>query len=292
MRAVLGAAMATAVAAVLWGGSEEQVITEVKAAVSSAPELEAAAPMIAIPAGSFLRGCNREAIEALGGVCEDDPKQFTAPNTPARDIELGEFWIDEHEVTRGAYARCVTAGACSEASGGGGALLDHGDARLPVTGVRWAQADAYCRWEGKRLPSEAEWEKAARGTDGRVMPWGNALPHCGTANVRVRGAECAQSPRRQSSVDAFAGDVSPYGVKGMAGNVREWVADWRSADAYARPDALAATVVEQAPSVRTPRRVVRGGYFDSPLPGLTLPVRRGMAPERASAHVGFRCARD
>jgi formylglycine-generating enzyme required for sulfatase activity len=242
------------------------------------------AGMVRIPAGAFVQGCNEEASEALGVVCEDDPARFTALNGPAFEVEVEEFWIDEHEVTVAAHAACVEAGACTPSLAPPPTGVPEAEVgQVPVTGVTWAQAVEHCAWRGKRLPTESEWEKAARGTDRRVMPWGNALPACGTANVLVMGRPCPGAPRHPTPVHWFPADVSPYGVRGMAGNVQEWVSDWRT---------RAPGAADPGSEGGKPRRVVRGGYYGSALPGLTLPVRRGVVPDRALPRVGFRCASD
>src|SRR5262245_21971401 len=123
--------------------------------------LAVAAGMVRIPAGAFTMGGGDEADER-----------------PARRVFVSAFEIDRDEVTRADYLRCVAAGACAAPD-----APDPPDAPpdAPITGVSWRDADHYCRFLGKRLPSEAEWEKAARGSDGRVYPWGNA-PDCAQAN--------------------------------------------------------------------------------------------------------------
>ncbi len=111
--------------------------------------------MVSVPAGEFWMGCH-----ATDSACRDDEK-------PGRMVYLDAFKIDKTEVTVNAYKACVKAGACTEPSS------YEGQGDQPVTNVEWFQADAYCRWAGKQLPTEAQWEKAARGTDGRIYPWGN-----------------------------------------------------------------------------------------------------------------------
>jgi formylglycine-generating enzyme required for sulfatase activity len=165
--------------------------------------------MVAIPAGAFTMGC----VRALDPTCSDIEE-------PAREIHVPAFRIDRTEVTRAAYRRCTAAGACTPpASPCGGTPWDTPSlARHPITCVDWDQARAFCAWRGGRLPTEAEWEKAARGTDRRVYPWGNSEPGCDTA---VHAA-CGEAPREVGSRPAGA---SPYGALDMAGNVSEWVSD-------------------------------------------------------------------
>ena len=123
-----------------------------------------------------------------------------------------------------------------------------------------------------------------------MFPWGDALPKCGDANLRIIGVECPDEARRPVPVDLYPADVSPHGVRGMAGNVQEWVADWRVLDEYTSSPSLDPTGPEQPPTVKFPRRVIRGGYYDAPLPGWIVPIRRGATPDKRSARVGFRCA--
>ena len=161
---------------------------------------------------------------------------------------------------------------------------------LPVTGVTWSQGDDYCKWAGKRLPTEAEWEKAARGTDGRRYPWGNETAECGQAHLLI-SEDCRT--RHALPVDARPEDRSPYGVVGMIGNVQEWVSDWAGREYY-----------EVAPSLDPPGpepaeveelvdgdKVVRGGYWDVTPRAASVSLRRWADAERGLDRIGFRCAR-
>lgn len=205
-----------------------------------------------VPAGEFYMGCN----EQVDSGCYYDEK-------PGRRVSVGAFKIDKTEVTVAAYRRCVNAGVCSSA----GLTItfacnwdkaDHEN--HPINCVDWSQAQAYCQWAGKRLPSEAEWEKAARGTEGRVYPWGNAWDR-NRANVGGSGTV---------AVGSYPAEASPYGVLDMAGNVREWTADWYDSDHK--------------------YRVLRGGsWVDEPW--FARATNRGWVdPGYRFDFVGFRCA--
>jgi formylglycine-generating enzyme required for sulfatase activity len=193
-------------------------------------------------------------------------------------VYLDAFYIDRTEVTNAQYRACVEAGACSQPHDTGW-YNDPNRAEHPVVYVDWNQANAYCRWAGKRLPTEAEWEKAARGTDGRTYPWGNSDPDCNKANY----GDCVGD---KTAVGSYPAGASPYGALGMAGNVCEWVADWYDLGYYS-----------QSPTRNPPgpdsgeERGLRGGSWVF-LPGLCRNAVRGWAaPDDQHDVVGFRCAR-
>ncbi|MDQ3368614.1 MAG: formylglycine-generating enzyme family protein [Myxococcota bacterium] len=160
--------------------------------------------MVHVPAGPFLMG------------------------EPAHEVELAEFWIDRTEVTQGDYDRCVAAGACGAVP----ALLDIGlpPPRYPVVNVTWNDAAAYCAWVEKQLPTEAQWEKAARGVDGRTYPWGEDPPTCERALFERWTPEktdaCGEKDPYTAThpVGSHPSGASPYGALDMAGNVLEWTA--------------------------------------------------------------------
>ncbi|MBN2493390.1 MAG: SUMF1/EgtB/PvdO family nonheme iron enzyme [Deltaproteobacteria bacterium] len=231
--------------------------------------------MLHIPAGEFWMGCN----EKIDSSCDADEK-------PGRKVYLDAYLIDKTEVTVEQYARCVRAGRCKQPRTG--MHFNWGKSsreRHPVNGVDWNDAEAYCAWAGKRLPTEAEWEKAARGTDGRLYPWGNEKPSCAYAVMREGGLGCG----RESTWPVCSKERgnSPYGLCDMAGNVREWVADKYKEDYYS-----------SAPS-RNPegaaggsRRVYRGGCWVFILASnFRASLRFGFSPGSRFFFLGFRCAR-
>jgi formylglycine-generating enzyme len=182
--------------------------------------------MICIPAGPFIMGSDH--LTALGEL-----------QMPRQEVQMSQFHIDRHEVTFGQYRACVNAGVCTPP-----AAADPDDDRLsdpthgcrwgqteidgyPVACVDWLQAVAYCDWRGATLPTEAQWEKAGRGSDGRNYPWGNEAPTCHYASMideRGQWGCGTQMPQKPGS-HSPQGD-SPYGVQDMIGNVQELVADW------------------------------------------------------------------
>lgn len=226
-------------------------------------------PLISIPEGYFLMGAN--GTDAL-----EDEK-------PQHRVWLDRYEIDAYEVTTAQYAAFLAQEKLSppwqwEAVD----PAQHHD--RPVIGVSWFDAEAYCRWLGARLPTEAEWEKAARGSDGRLFPWGHQSPTDGVANFGL-GARFSYS-QVLAPVQRYDTGRSPYGLHQMAGNVAEWVADWYGANYY------------ETSALKNPAgpegglfRVVRGGSW-SDLPKYLLTYGRSkLPPETRNSYTGFRCVR-
>jgi formylglycine-generating enzyme required for sulfatase activity len=186
--------------------------------------------MVYVPQGPFWMGCREEQdTDEITGPCPVD-------ELPYRQVTLDAYWIDQLEVSKGEYRGCMDAGVCTEPDDWdsehyegpiGEGMWVPGPDTFPVGGVRWSEASAYCGWVGKRLPTEAEWEKAARGTDGRKYPWGNDMPTCNLANYSTGVGVCSQSEEYPtlSPVGYFSAGVSVYGALDMAGNVKEWTSD-------------------------------------------------------------------
>jgi formylglycine-generating enzyme required for sulfatase activity len=231
-------------------------------ALGPAPTLrtEDGAAMVLVPAGAFLMGSDDA----------DDEK-------PRHQVVLDGFYIEVYEVTNALYKQFVQATGRVAAASSKDQRVNP-DAQ-PVVGVSWHDADAYCRWAGKRLPTEAEWEKAARGTDGRKYPWGDQWDAS-----RANSAEGGLG--KTSPVGSYPAGVGPYGAHDMAGNVREWVADWYEAEYYKR-----------SPE-RNPKgpdsglmRVLRGGsWYYGPV-YLRAAGRYDLTPDFRNDGIGFRCAR-
>lgn len=226
--------------------------------------------------------CPDEAVYVPGGTFtmgSADPR--SAPDErPAHEVSLSDYCIDRVEVTAAAYTRCVTARACTRPASQN--PVDDG----PVTGIDWNQAEAYCRSVGGRLPTEAEWEFAARGTDGREYPWGAEAPSdCERADWSTGGASCrGVGP---SPVGSFPRGASPFGALDMAGNVWEWTADWY-ARSYSAGSANDPTGPEQGSA-----RVTRGGGWNNDQPDrLRATFREGQHPSFHDYDLGVRCAYD
>jgi formylglycine-generating enzyme required for sulfatase activity len=228
-------------------------------------------PMAVVPGGPFLMG-------SRDGQGRDDER-------PQRTVHVDAFAIDTVEVTNARYLTFVEAtGHRHPPNPYGDGLLTSakGIERLPIVQVNWHDAADYCQWAGKRLPTEAEWEKAARGEDSRLYPWGDEPPTAERANYE-REWDDGKALR---VVGSMPGGRSPYGVHDMAGNAREWVQDWYAPDYY-----------KQAPN-RNPTgpangvlKVIRGGSWRSPLADIGA-ASRGRGGFALRTHgTGFRCAR-
>ncbi len=212
--------------------------------------------MVRVPAGPLFMGCNTKVDNA----CEDDEK-------PGKIVEVAAFKIDTTEVTVASYVACVKAGGCTTAG-----LTEYPDCPWdkmnrgdhPVTCVDWDQAAAYCRWAQKRLPTEAEWEKAARGADGRRYAWGNQLDLT-KANLNGDG----DGFRWGAPVGSFQAGASPYGALDMIGNVWEWVEDWYEPGKY---------------------RSLRSSAWKLAPKNARTSARYKSLPGDRSIHLGFRCA--
>ncbi|MFO0631144.1 MAG: SUMF1/EgtB/PvdO family nonheme iron enzyme [Polyangiales bacterium] len=219
-----------------------------------------------IPGGSFT----------MGATADDAPPD----ERPAHEVSLSDYCLDRTEVSSGAYTRCVAAGACTRPA------TQSPVEEAPVTGVDWNQSERYCRFVGGRLPTEAEWEFAARGTDGRLFPWGNEPPgDCERIDWTVSGASCRGVGA--SPVGTYPRGESPYGVLDLSGNVWEWTADWY-ARSYEGAQAQDPTGPEQGSA-----RVTRGGGWNNDQPDrLRSTFREGQHPAFHDYDLGFRCAYD
>jgi len=221
--------------------------------------------MIEVPAGPFIMGSD-----------EGDPE-----DSPAHQVDVPAFEIDRFEVTNADYAAFaeVTGYVTYAEKQGFSSWRDQwgiGEDNHPVVMVTWDDAQAYCGWLGKRLPSEVEWEKAARGTDGRVFPWGDEWDP-NRANVKERGL------RGTTTVGSFGAGASPYGVDDVVGNVWEWTADWYQP----YPGNAVAD-----PYYGEKFRVTRGGGWFDEEPQATAFNRNAADPSKtANDDLGFRCAR-
>jgi sulfatase modifying factor 1 len=232
--------------------------------------------MACVPGGDFIRGSEK-------GFKDERPRET---------ISLDAFFIDLTEVTVGDYKACIASGACHKA---GPNYRGFSESKFPITGVSWFDATDFCRSKGKRLPTEAEWEKAARGTDGRRFPWGDEAATCERAIIK-EGDPNGCGRGKVWPVASKAPTL--YGLYDMAGNVHEWVNDWYSKSYTVCGDDCRGHNPKGPCGGKEPcpghdERVVRGGSWFWDATWATTTKRRAHVPgNRPFHHFGFRCAKD
>ncbi len=235
------------------------------------------APMVLIPAGAFTMGSN-------DGLPAERPEHV---------VTLDAYVIDRYEVSLRLYRTFL-----QEAQRDAPPTWDDEAAETvgdrPAVGVSWADASAYCTWAGKRLPTEAEWEKGARGTDGRKYPWGSMQPFVDIANYNrgVWVSEAVTLVGVAGGVEGMSvrqglkeGGRSPYGLHHMAGNAAEWVADWYDREYYAKSPEKNPTGPEKGE-----KKVIRGGSWSDLPVALRASARVSAEPDFQDRAIGFRCA--
>lgn len=221
------------------------------------------APAVMIPAGTFLMG--------------DDE------SSPRREVFVDAFYLDKHEVTVARYGGFLkaTGNVKPPEEWETADLKIH--AGLPVVGVDWQDANSYCQWAGRRLPTDAEWERAARGTDERKYPWGNEPPSAEHARF-AKNYQNSVYQEGVAAVGAHPKGASPFGIDDLSGNAWEWVADWYT-ESFPRTDRRN----PKGPASGTDKVLRGGGWYDAP-ERLTSTKRMHAPPEHRDDSVGFRCA--
>ncbi len=245
--------------------------------------------MVRIPGATFVTGTDSSEIRTLLARYQTTAVQLFSDEVPRRQVHVDGFWLDRTEVTKAQFREFLlavpawqhdalppTAHTGHYLEGWTGATFAQGEAQRPVAFVTWPSARAFCQWAGKRLPTELEWEWAARGGTEGEFPWGNEAPDASRVNWGASGI----------GAPADVGRYAPngHGLHDMAGNVWEFTADvWMS------PESVADRTIE-APSAAT-RFVIRGGSFGAGAINLRTRYRDSHPAGNAVAHVGFRCAR-
>ncbi len=280
----------TAMAPVAWGLDTQDITVEwteagKKMATERVANWKPKGELILVPAGEFLMGSDKKT----------DRLAYRG-EIPQRRVYLDAFEIDKYEVTNLEYLKFILAT-------GRNPLLDwrydggnfqEAMAHHPVMRVAWQDADAYCKWVNRRLPTEAEWEKAARGNDGRTNPWGNQSAGLSRANFGRTGLSGPVRDRPERllmyppiiDVDKYENSVSPYGLYQTMGNVAEWVSDWYSRDYYkTAPDRN-----PRGPETGTQKAFRGGGWMDSTTT-MRVAMRNGTDPNTKINWLGFRCAK-
>ncbi|MGA7195243.1 MAG: SUMF1/EgtB/PvdO family nonheme iron enzyme [Anaerolineales bacterium] len=243
-----------------------------------------------VPAGNFTMGAKAEdtfaACQKLSQYCD---LNWFASDQPPHQVYLNAFWIDKTDVTNAMYARCVSADACQQSSDTNSNTRKnyYGNPQFddyPVVYVNWYMATAYCKWTGGILPTEAQWEKAARGTDGRTYPWGNQVPSDNLLNFNYDIGDTTE-------VGKYPAGASPYGLLDMAGNVYQWTSDWFDYNYYATLGQLATNPQDpQSPQSDSygSYKVLRGSSW-RPFIFSTSTTRDADYQMHSTGTIGFRC---
>jgi len=291
INAVLVLAALLIMARMAWGLDVQDIVVEwtpegKQLAEKRVATIKAKDDMVLVPAGEFIMGSDKK-VDRVAYRSE----------FPQRRVYLDAFEISKYEVTNLQYLKFILATGRNPQIDwryDGGNFQDT-MTHHPIMHVSWYDADAYCKWAGQRLPSEAEWEKAARGEDGRINPWGKESAGLTRANFGRTGISGPVRDRPERlllyppliSVDKYDNAVSPYGTYQMMGNVSEWVADWYDQDYYkTAPDRN-----PKGPEKGTQKAFRGGGWMDSTTT-MRAAMRNGTDPNTKINWMGFRCARD
>ena len=255
--------------------------------------------MVLIPTGEFTMGGKVEEVA-------DHPNSgsfFFLSERPLHQVEISSFYLDKYEVTNDLYEKFLkhveTTGDTTMNHVGQPAATDHRPKEVseelmgksqPVVGVNWYDAYAYCNWSGKRLPTAAEWEYAARGSKYRTYPWGDEAPDAGgewRANYKPEKGAALDGYGQTAPAGSYLKGLSPFGIADMSGNVEEWVQDWTDPRYYTKQPDLA--IDPQGPE-EGDIRGIKGGSFFSKRHYIRIGTRLYGVPSGRAIYLGFRCA--
>ena len=290
VRTMLLTILCVAVSGIVWALDTQDITVEwtedgKKLARERIATMEPKGEMVLVPAGEFIMGSNKKS----------DRLAYRS-ELPQRPVYLDAFQIGKFEVTALEYLKFVLATDRSPQLDWryDGGNFQESMAHHPIMHVTWYEADAYCKWAGQRLPTEAEWEKAARGTDGWLYPWGNEHAGPSRANFGRTGLSGPVRDRPERlllyppiiSVDKYENAVSPFGLYQTIGNVAEWVADWYDRNYYK----TAPNQNPRGPETGTQKSFRGGGWMDSTTT-VRVAMRNGADPNTRINWLGFRCAK-
>ena len=233
--------------------------------------------MVLIEKGPFLMGSKKSMLELKPHDLFNTDRHTLGPENPAHEVYLDSFYIDKYEVTNEAYAKFMKETRVKKPKGWNDPNFNH--PQQPVVGISWKEAVEFCQWQNKRLPTEAEWEKAARGKRPIRYPWGNTSPDSSKLNYN-------QELKKTTAVGSFDSGKSDYGLYDLSGNASEWVNDWHFPEYY---------LFSPKENPRGPEKgqykVIRGGSWRNNADDVDLVYRNATTPKNRSLAIGFRCAR-
>jgi formylglycine-generating enzyme required for sulfatase activity len=237
----------------------------------SAPE-----GMVLISKGIFQMGSKKSMLELRPHDLFNTDRHTLGPENPAHEVYLDGFYIDIYEVTNDAYAKYVKETGGKKPMGWNSS--DFREPQQPVVGIGWKEAVKFCKWQNKRLPTEAEWEKAARGKRPVKYPWGNTPPDSSKLNYN-------EDIKKTTAVGSFETGKSDYGVYDLSGNVAEWVNDWHYPEYY-----LFSPKKNPPGPEKGQYKIIRGGSWRHNAEDVNLTYRNATTPVNRSTSIGFRCA--
>jgi len=233
--------------------------------------------MVLIQQGSFQMGSKKSMLELKPHDLFNSDRHTLGPENPAHEVYIDSFFIDKYEVSNDAYTKFIKETGAKKPKGLNNPNFNN--PQQPVVGINWKEAFKFCNWQGKRLPTEAEWEKAARGKRPVKYPWGNLPPDSSSLNYN-------EEINKTSPVGSYEKGKSDYGVYDLSGNVSEWVNDWHFPEYYL----FSPKNNPQGPE-KGQYKVIRGGSWRNNAEDVSLVYRNATTPRNRSLAIGFRCVK-